>query len=283
MATDITRELIDDDEAEAKDEGRPRRMRGRPELLLTPLSFVLLLGVWELAVHRYAINSILLPPPSKIWRALAEGVTSGLYLKHFLVTVGEAGMGFCIAALAGVVIGTLVTQFWLLERTVYPYLIALQSMPKIAIAPLIVIWFGYGATSKVVIAAMISFFPILVNVVVGLRNCDASKIDLVRSLSGSPWQIFWYVKLPNALPFMFAGFNIAIIFCILGAIVGEFVGGEAGLGFLIVAANTTLDVAQVFAVLIVLATLGVTVFLAVQLVHRKVVFWAESDDINRYS
>jgi NitT/TauT family transport system permease protein len=283
MATDITRELIDDDEAEAEDEGRPRRMRGRPELLLTPLSFVLLLGVWELAVHRYAINSILLPPPSKIWRALAEGVTSGLYLKHFLVTVGEAGMGFCIAALAGVVIGTLVTQFWLLERTVYPYLIALQSMPKIAIAPLIVIWFGYGATSKVVIAAMISFFPILVNVVVGLRNCDASKIDLVRSLSGSPWQIFWYVKLPNALPFMFAGFNIAIIFCILGAIVGEFVGGEAGLGFLIVAANTTLDVAQVFAVLIVLATLGVTVFLAVQLVHRKVVFWAESDDINRYS
>jgi NitT/TauT family transport system permease protein len=283
MATDITRELIDDDEAEAEDEGRPRRMRGRPELLLTPLSFVLLLGVWELAVHRYAINSILLPPPSKIWRALAEGVTSGLYLKHFLVTVGEAGMGFCIAALAGVVIGTLVTQFWLLERTVYPYLIALQSMPKIAIAPLIVIWFGYGATSKVVIAAMISFFPILVNVVVGLRNCDASKIDLVRSLSGSPWQIFWYVKLPNALPFMFAGFNIAIIFCILGAIVGEFVGGEAGLGFLIVAANTTLDVAQVFAVLIVLATLGVTVFLAVQLLHRKVVFWAESDDINRYS
>jgi NitT/TauT family transport system permease protein len=122
-----------------------------------------------------------------------------------------------------------------------------------------------------------------VNVVVGLRSCDASKLDLLRSLSASKWQIFWYLRLPNALPFIFAGFNIAIIFSILGAIVGEFVGGEAGLGFLIVAANTTLDVSQVFAVLIVLATLGVTVFIGLQFVHRKVVFWAESDDINRYS
>ena len=281
MATDITRELIDeDDEAEAP---RRRRLRGHPELLLTPLSFLLFLGLWEFAVHRYAINALLLPPPSRIARALGEGLASGLYLKHFLVTVGEAASGFGIAAVAGLILGTLVTQFWLLERTVYPYLIALQSMPKIAIAPLIVIWFGYGATSKVIIAAMISFFPILVNVVVGLRSCDTGRIDLVRSLSGSPWQIFWYVRLPNALPFIFAGFNIAIIFCILGAIVGEFVGGEAGLGFLIVAANTTLDVAQVFAVLIVLATLGVTVFLGLQYLHRKVVFWAESDDINRYS
>ena len=280
MATQITTATIVGDEEEAVG---PRRFRGRPELLLTPLSFLLFLGVWELVVHRYAINAILLPPPSRILRVLFEGVTSGVYLKHFLVTVGEAAGGFCIAAVAGVVVGTLITQFWLLERTVYPYLIALQSMPKIAIAPLIVIWFGYGATSKVVIAAMISFFPILVNVVVGLRNCDQSKVDLVRSLSGSKWQIFWYVRLPNALPFIFAGFNIAIIFCILGAIVGEFVGGEAGLGFLIVAANTTLDVAQVFAVLIVLATLGVTVFVTLQYIHRKVVFWAESDDINRYS
>ena len=188
-----------------------------------------------------------------------------------------------LAAVAGVLVGSLVTQVWLLERTLYPYLIALQSMPKIAIAPLIVIWFGYGASSKVIIAAMISFFPILVNVVVGLRSCDASKLDLLRSLSASKWQIFWYLRLPNALPFIFAGFNIAIIFSILGAIVGEFVGGEAGLGFLIVAANTTLDVSQVFAVLIVLATLGVTVFIGLQFVHRKVVFWAESDDINRYS
>ena len=261
MATHITSAELIDDEVESS--GRPR-LRGRPELLLTPLSFVLLLGFWEFAVHHYAVNAILLPPPSRIARSLLEGLTGGLYLTHFLVTVGEAAGGFCIAAVAGVIVGSLVTQFWL-------------------IAPLIVIWFGYGASSKVIIAAMISFFPILVNVVVGLRSCDASKLDLLRSLSASKWQIFWYLRLPNALPFIFAGFNIAIIFSILGAIVGEFVGGEAGLGFLIVAANTTLDVSQVFAVLIVLATLGVTVFIGLQFVHRKVVFWAESDDINRYS
>jgi NitT/TauT family transport system permease protein len=280
MARVITSEVSPEDEAEV--DGR-RRFPGRPELLLTPLSFVLLLGAWELVVRHYQINAILLPPPSSIARSLSSGLTSGLFLKHFLVTIGEAAAGFGIAAAAGIIVGTLVTQFWLLERTVYPYLIALQSMPKIAIAPLIVIWFGYGITSKVVIAAMIGFFPILVNVVVGLRNCDPAKIDLLRSLSASKWQIFWYVKLPSALPFIFAGFNIAIILCILGAIVGEFVGAEAGLGYLIVAANTTLDVAQVFAVLIVLATLGVTVFLTLQVIHRKVVFWAESDDINRYS
>ena len=280
MATNVQTALIDDDATDA--EARPR-FRGRPELLLTPLSFLLVLGVWEFAVHHYRINAILLPPPTRIFQSLVTGLSSGLFLHHFLVTMGEAALGFGIAAVGGVVVGTLVTQFWLLERTMYPYLIALQSMPKIAIAPLIVIWFGYGGLSKVVIAAMISFFPILVNVVVGLRTCDPARIDLARSLSASKWQIFWYVKLPNSLPFMFAGFNIAIIFCILGAIVGEFVGAEAGLGFLIVAANTTLDVAQVFAVLIVLAALGVTVFLAVQYLHRKVVFWAESDDINRYS
>ena len=279
MAT-LTRDELSD--TGAATEARPR-FRGRPELLLTPVSFLLLIGVWEFAVHHYRVNAILLPPPSKVAQSLMNGLSTGLFFQHFLVTIGEAASGFCIAAVAGVVVGTLVTQFWVLERTMYPYLVALQTMPKIAIAPLIVIWFGYGKTSKVVIAAMISFFPILVNVVVGLRNCDPAKIDLMRTLSASKWQIFWYVKLPNALPFMFAGFNIAIIFCILGAIVGEFVGAEAGLGFLIIAANTTLDVSQVFAVLVVLAAFGVTVFLGLQYVHRKVVFWAESDDINRYS
>ena len=279
MAT-LTRDELSD--TGAATEARPR-FRGRPELLLTPVSFLLLIGVWEFAVHHYRVNAILLPPPSKVAQSLMNGLSTGLFFQHFLVTIGEAASGFCIAAVAGVVVGTLVTQFWVLERTMYPYLVALQTMPKIAIAPLIVIWFGYGKTSKVVIAAMISFFPILVNVVVGLRNCDPAKIDLMRTLSASKWQIFWYVKLPNALPFMFAGFNIAIIFCILGAIVGEFVGAEAGLGFLIIAANTTLDVSQVFAVLVVLAAFGVTVFLGLQYVHRKVVFWAESDEINRYS
>lgn len=252
----------------------------RPEWFLSPVFLVLILVIWEGSVKTFNVPDYILPPPSKIAISLYFGLESGLFLHHFLVTAFQALAGFLVAAVLGISIGALVAQFWVVEKTVYPYLVALQTMPKIAIAPLIIIWAGYGMQSKVVIAALISFFPILVNTIIGLKTCDQGKLDLMHSLKATRWEVFRMVKLPNALPFVFAGLNIAIVFSILGSIVGEFVGSKAGLGNLIIEANFQFNIAQVFAILIILGTYGVSLNLIVQALQRRLVFWSRGADIH---
>jgi NitT/TauT family transport system permease protein len=254
-------------------------IRQRPHLPLVPLVLVVFVLAWEGIVQAWRIPEFLVPAPSAIGRALAAGLTSGLYLDHFGVTLYESLLGFLIAAAAGIACGTVIAQFRVVEQTLYPYLVALQTLPKIAIAPLLIVWLGFGITSKVVIAALVAFFPILVNVIVGLKTVDASKLDLMRSLDASRWQTFRYVTFPNALPFVFAGLDIAIVFSVLGAIVGEFVGSQRGLGNLILQFHTSLDIAGMFAVLLLLAALGVGLHLVIQTIQRRVIFWAQVDHI----
>ena len=254
-------------------------IRQRPHLPLVPLVLVVFVLGWEGIVRAWQVPELLVPAPSAIGRALVAGLTSRLYLDHFGVTLYESLLGFLIAAAAGIACGTVIAQFRVIEQTLYPYLVALQTLPKIAIAPLLIIWLGFGLTSKVVIAALVAFFPILVNVIVGLKTVDASKLDLMRSLDASRWQTFRYVTFPNALPFVFAGLDIAIVFSVLGAIVGEFVGSQRGLGNLILQFHTSLDIAGMFAVLLLLAVLGVGLHLAIQAIQRRVIFWAQADHI----
>ncbi len=254
-------------------------IRQRPHLPLVPLVLVVVVLAWEGVVRAWRIPEFLVPAPSAIGRALAAGLTSGLYLDHFGVTLYESLLGFLIAAATGIACGTVIAQFRVVERTLYPYLVALQTLPKIAIAPLLIVWLGFGITSKVVIAALVAFFPILVNVIVGLKTVDASKLDLMRSLDASRWQTFRYVTFPNALPFVFAGLDIAVVFSVLGAIVGEFVGSQRGLGNLILQFHTSLDIAGMFAVLLLLAALGVGLHLAIQSIQRRVIFWAQADHV----
>ena len=254
-------------------------VRARPHVPLIPLVFVAFVGLWEWTVRAWEVPPFLLPTPTAVAAALVGGLASQLYLVHFWVTLSEALSGFLIAAVAGVVIGAIIAQFRLVEQTAYPYLVALQTLPKIAIAPLIIVWFGFGLTSKVVIAAMVPFFPVLVNVIVGLKTVDQGKLDLMRSLNASRWQTFWMVKFPNALPFVFAGLDVAIVFSVLGAIVGEFVGAQQGLGNLILQFNFTLDIAGVFSVLILLSVLGVSLHLLMQMLQRRLIFWAEPEQV----
>jgi NitT/TauT family transport system permease protein len=254
-------------------------VRSRPHVLLIPAVFILFVGLWEWVVHKWNVPAFIAPVPSAVARSLVAGIRSGVYLEHFWVTLGEALAGFAIAAFAGIALGAGIAQFRLVERTVYPYLVALQTLPKIAIAPLIIVWAGFWLSSKVIIAALVAFFPVLVNVIVGLKTIDQSKLELMRSLRASRWQIFRLVTFPNALPFVFAGLDIAIVFSVLGAIVGEFVGAQRGLGNLILQFNVTLDIAGVFAVLILLAVLGIALHLAMQAVERRVIFWAQPEDI----
>jgi NitT/TauT family transport system permease protein len=254
-------------------------VRHRPQVLLIPLVFVVVVGSWEWVVRAWNIPGFLVPAPSTVAGALARGVRSGLYVANFWVTLCEALLGFTIAAVAGIMVGAVIAQFRVMEQTFYPYLVALQTLPKIAIAPLIIVWFGFGISSKIIIAATVAFFPVLVNVIVGLKTIDPAKLDLMRSLRASRWQTFRLVTFPNALPFVFAGLDIAIVFSVLGAIVGEFVGAQKGLGNLILQFNFSLDIAGVFAVLILLSVMGVALHLAMQAVQKHVIFWAEPDEI----
>jgi NitT/TauT family transport system permease protein len=234
---------------------------------------VAFLLAWEVSVRSFEVNVLLVPPPSAIARALAAWAGEGDTLQHLQVTCTEALLGFSIAAIAGLIIGGIAAYSRLFERTVYSYLVGIQSMPKVALAPLFVAWFGFGLTSKVGVAALIAFFPVLVNVVVGLKSCDAGKLDVMRALSASEWQIFRLVRLPNALPFVFAGLNVAIVFALTGAIVAEFVGARAGLGYEMMMANAALDTPLTFGILVVLGAIGYLFHTAIDWVGRRTLFW----------
>jgi len=251
----------------------------RPQVALIPLVLVVFVGLWEWVVRAWAVPPFIAPAPTAVVASLVGGIRSGLYLEHFATTLYETLLGFLIAAGSGIILGAVIAQFRLVEQTIYPYVVALQTLPKIAIAPLIIVWFGFGISSKVIIAAMVGFFPVLVNVIVGLKTIDQSKLDLMRSLNATRWQTFRLVKFPNALPFVFAGLDIAIVFSVLGAIVGEFVGAQRGLGNLILQFNFSLDIAGVFAVLILLSVMGVALHLIMQAIQKRVIFWAEPEQV----
>jgi NitT/TauT family transport system permease protein len=250
-----------------------RRKIPGSDSLISFAAFVVLLVIWEIAVRMLHVPDYILPAPSAISMSLYYGLKSGLFVEHFFVTAFQTLAGFLLAAIFGIGIGALVAEFRIVERTVYPWLVALQTLPKIAIAPLIIIWAGYGIQSKIVIVALVALFPILVNTIVGLKSCDQGKLDLMRSLGATGWETFRLVRLPNALPFIFAGLNVAIVLAILGSIVGEFVGSKAGLGNLILEANFQFNVAQMFAILVILGVFGVALSLAVGFVQRRLMFW----------
>lgn len=250
-------------------------IRQRPELVLTPLVAIVFFGGWEYACRSLAISELILPAPSQIVAALIAGFRSGLFVDGLLTTLSEVILGFVLAAASAFILGTLISQIRLLEAVIYPYIVAFQTLPKVAVAPLILIWVGLGIEGKIFIAATVSFFPMLVNTIVGLRSAPQNEIDLMRSLSAGRWKIFRYVQLPEALPFIFAGLNIGLVLAVLGAIVGEFVGAKGGLGYLIVQMNFNLDVAGIFAALFLLGIMGIALNFLSQFLRRKIVFWKD--------
>lgn len=259
---------------------RPRRaaawLARAGELALPAAAIALLFAAWEWGVALLGIGAYLLPPPSQVLAAIAAMARDGSLWHNTQVTLGATLGGFAIALAAGIAVGGLIAQSRLVERTVYGYLVAIQTLPKIALAPLFVAWFGFGLSSKVAVAALIAFFPIVVNVIVGLKSCDAGRIDVMRALSASRWQIFRHVQLPSALPFILAGADVAIVFALTGAIVGEFVGATAGLGYQMVLSNSQMQVPSVYGVLIVLGGLGMLLHGAVALLRRRLLAWMPS-------
>jgi NitT/TauT family transport system permease protein len=254
-------------------------LRTRPELVLAPLLLVVVVLAWEYSVIWLDVPTYILPPPSRIAFAMWQGLDAGIfdrggYWLHAGVTVAEVLLGFFIGSGVGLILGTVISQFRILEATLRVYLVAIQSLPKVALAPIIVMWFGFGLTSKVVIICLLTFFPLLITSMAGFKAVDAERLELMRALGARPWQIFWKVRFPSALPYIFAGLDMAAVLAVVGAVVGEFVGAQRGLGTLILSMNAQMDTAGTFSVFIILAIVGVVMYQAMRIIERRFLFWS---------
>jgi NitT/TauT family transport system permease protein len=241
-------------------------------------AFVVLLLVWEIAIYVFQVPTFFVPAPSAIFKAFVNG--ANLYPVHLGMTVYSTLVGFLIAFFLAVVIAALISEIRFLERTFYPVLIAFQTMPRIALAPIIIVWFGYGASSKIALGALSAFFPIFLNMLHGLKVVDNDQIALMRTLRATRLQIFWKVKVPGALPFLLAGANIGILFAMIGVIVGEFLGANIGMGYLIVNQSALLDTAGVFATAIILSAAGFAFHFGAENLRNKLLFWSRQSEIS---
>jgi len=239
------------------------------------LAFSVLLG-WELIVRLLDIPAFLLPGPVAVAEAFWK--SRGLLLEHAVPTAGEALVGFFCAAVAGILFGLLINRSSLAERSLYPWLVVSQTLPIIAVAPILVTWFGYGPAPKVMVVTLFCFFPITVATVDGLRDIDPDLIRLMRSFSASRWRTFWMVEVPGVLPFLFGGVRLAVTYCVIGAVIGEWVGSSEGLGFLLIQDKAQFEIPRLFAEIALLSVMGVSLFLFVALTQRFLAPWTLKRD-----
>jgi NitT/TauT family transport system permease protein len=237
------------------------------------LTFVVFIGLWHWVAAAEMVPAYLIPAPAAVGRAIVTVYREGTIWPHLFATGSEMLLGFAAGSAVAMVTAAIVAEFRAVERCIYPYIVALQSMPKVALAPLLIVWFGFGLASKIVLVALICFFPVFVNVLTGLRATRPDLIDLYRAFGSSRWRIFWDVRLPSAAGAIFAGLQVALVMALLGAVVGEFVAAQEGLGSLIQASSLNFEVPVMFACILTLAAMGAIANAIVRFVQRRVVFW----------
>lgn len=243
----------------------------------TPLLLAVIVGIWKFSTSALGVSEFVLPPPEAVAVTLLDYAgRPETWTVHARTTLIEAVAGFAIALISGVVVGAVLGRVLWLERAVRPLIVALQVIPKVALIPLFVIWFGFGMTSKIVIAAILAFFPIMLNVMLGVRSVDPGHREVMHSLNASRWQTFRFLDFHSTLPYVFAGMEVGIVFAVIGAIVGEYLGGNVGLGYMVVVSLNALDAPQLFAVIILLAALGSVLFFAVNGAKRFMIPWHDS-------
>ena len=247
-----------------------RRVLRRAAPLLLLLALLLL---WQIVTWLRFYPAFIIPPPGSVLDRFAEVVADGTLLRHSLVTLQAVLAGLAAGVIVGVALGYLVARSTLLEDTLAPLIVGLQSTPIVAWAPLLVIWFGSGLTSKAVTSALIVFFPTLVNTVVGLRNVAPALRDLLRVQRATRWQTLTVLEIPAALPVLLAGLKISATLAVIGAVVGEFVSADAGLGYLITLARSRYDTALVLVAVVALALMARALYGAVALLERWLLAW----------
>lgn len=238
-----------------------------------------LLGIWEGYVRLFAVPKWLLPAPSVI--AVTLVASWDLLWAHTLVTLLEVVVGFGLSLLCGVILACGIAFSRTLERALYPFVIASQTVPIIVIAPLLLIWVGYGLTPKVIVVALIAFFPIVVNTVDGLKSVDLDAVNLLRTMGASRWQIFVKVQVPSALPLLFSGTRVAMAVSVIGAVIGEWVGSSQGLGYLMIRSKPQFLTERIFAAIVILSAMGVALFVLVGVVEKLAIPWWHNEQRQR--
>lgn len=278
MTKEMTRE-VGGQEAEAGPERGDRWERVIGPIGATILAVVLIVA-GELLVANGVLNEIIVPRPTRVFSALVSTLSEGFFYTHLWVTTSEVLIGFVLGTLIGFSVGAALGISRRARAIAYPYIVAFQGLPKVVLAPVFITIFGFGIESKVVMAIAISFFPVLINTMAGLTGVDPLARRLMRSLSASDWHVFTKLSLPSSLPLIFAGVKTGLTLSLVGAIVGEFVGAERGLGYLLDVYSYQLEVPRVWAITGILAAMGVILFLVIEWVDRKVVFWQSQRDMS---
>lgn len=251
---------------------RPRGGRG-PQLVGTFSLLAVLLLAWQFLPGALGTPNYVLPPLSDVLVALTDPDAIPRYVSNARVTMTEVLLGLAIGVGLGLLLATTLAQLPRVYAIVFPYIVAIESIPKVAVAPLFVIWFGFGLPSKIVVVVLLAFFPVLVSTIHGLRSVDRDQIDLFRVNGASPLQLHLRLMIPAALPQIFSGLELAVANSMIGAIVAEFVGAQHGLGVLILQAQGRMETAAVFALLIILCGLGILLNVLVRAIRRVVVNW----------
>jgi NitT/TauT family transport system permease protein len=240
------------------------------------LAFLLLVVAWQLVVVGFKVPEYIVPAPSKF---IARFFTArNLLWSESLVTGTEVLEGFAIATVISIPLALLIVSVRLVEQALYPLIVFLQLIPKIAVAPLFIVWFGFGQFPKVLLTFLLCFFPILVDSMTGFKAIDQRLLYLTRSMGAKAWQTVRFVRLPAAMPFIFSGLKVGIVLAVTGAIVGEFVGSNAGLGFLLLRGSSYLDTVLIFAVLVALSAMGLLFSYAVEVAERLVIPWQHKEE-----
>jgi NitT/TauT family transport system permease protein len=229
-------------------------------------------ALWEAAVRIFSISSFIIPAPTKIMQALAA--QWGPLMHATAVTAGEILFGFLVSVGVGIALALVIVRFDWLGRALYPLVVLFQNVPKVALAPIFILWFGYGLVPKIGLILVIAFFPVTLSMLAGMQSVDNSLLALMNSVGAGPTQILLRIRVPHSLPSLMAGTKIAATLSVIGAIVGEFAGASDGLGYVIQFASTQLDTAQVFAALLLVSVLGIGFYYAAEILERAVVPWA---------
>lgn len=241
----------------------------RPALLLGAV----FAAWWFIAAQEY-VPHYLVPTPAQVWDTLTG--QWDFLMRNSLITLYETVLGFVLAALIGLLAAVLIAYSKTMEKALYPIVLFAQVIPKIAIAPLLIVWFGFGLTPKIILAVLIAFFPVVISGVAGLRSTDPELLDLSATMGASHWQTFRKIRFPNALPHLMAGLKVAVTLAVVGAVVGEFVGATEGLGYVLLVANGNLDAPMLFADLFLMSVIGVALFVIVEVAEALLIPWHAS-------
>ena len=240
---------------------------------LTLLVFIGLLGCWTAYVRVMGLSPLILPTPLMVWESLVENTLNGLLPMHAWTTLTEIILGFLLGCALGITLGVITAQSELMRTILGPYILASQAMPKLALAPIMVVWLGFGIAPKVVITALVCFFPLLENTIIGLTSTNSYQLELFRALTAKNWQTFLKLRIPSALPVIFAGLRVAITLAVVGAVVGEYVGANKGLGALVIVTQGNFDTPLMFAIFVYLTVIGIVLYNILEWLESTYIAW----------